>query len=108
MFFSTYFQSYVIIHTVLLSIKLVTGILYESCNQPRDAYACYVNASRGAESGNNNNNVTVANANTNTATQVTPRSTGAGTGGMNPNLSQRIKFLQTHLGNAPMPSITSK
>uniref|UniRef100_A0A1B6EEM7 JmjC domain-containing protein n=2 Tax=Clastoptera arizonana TaxID=38151 RepID=A0A1B6EEM7_9HEMI len=82
------------------------GILYESCNQPRDAYACYVNASRGAESGNNNNNVTVANANIHSATQISPRSTG--TGGMNPNLSQRIKFLQTHLGNAPMPSITSK
>ncbi|KAG8229709.1 hypothetical protein J437_LFUL009834 [Ladona fulva] len=54
------------------------GILYESCSQPRDAFACYVNATRGTNKP------------------------------MNPNLSQRIKFLQSHLSNAPMPSITSK
>lgn len=86
--------------------EIIPGILYESCNQPRDAYACYVNATRGAENSNNNNNVTTVNANT--TTQVSPRLGGAASGGMNPNLSQRIKFLQTHLGNAPMPSITSK
>ncbi|XP_046672400.1 histone demethylase UTY isoform X2 [Homalodisca vitripennis] len=73
------------------------GILYESCNQPRDAYACYVNATRGGDSANNN----VPSV----STSVSPRATQVG---MNPNLSQRIKFLQTHLGNAPMPSITSK
>ncbi|XP_054265858.1 histone demethylase UTY-like isoform X2 [Macrosteles quadrilineatus] len=69
------------------------GILYESCNQPRDAYACYVNATRGGDSVNNN------------VPSVSPRTAHLP---MNPNLSQRIKFLQTHLGNAPMPSITSK
>lgn len=26
------------------------GILYESCNQPRDAYACYLNATRNKDS----------------------------------------------------------
>ncbi|RZF43322.1 hypothetical protein LSTR_LSTR001583 [Laodelphax striatellus] len=93
------------------------GILYESCNQPRDAYACYVNATRGSDSTNNNNNnnnisgsrvggeVTGA-----LATQVSTahKLTATANQAMNPNLSQRIKFLQTHLGNAPMPSITSK
>ncbi|KAL1121992.1 hypothetical protein AAG570_003400, partial [Ranatra chinensis] len=79
------------------------GILYESCNQPKDAYACYVNATRGGESNNNNNNNN--NNNLSGVTQVTPR---VPVSGMNPNLTQRIQFLQTHLGNAPMPSITSK
>jgi lysine-specific demethylase 6A len=54
------------------------GILYESCSQPRDACACYVNATRGS------------------------------TKPMNPHLTQRIKFLQTHLSNAPMPSVSNK
>lgn len=54
------------------------GILYETCNQPRDALACYINASR---------NKAVC---------------------MNPNLASRIKFLQTQLANAPMPSVPSK
>ncbi|XP_011303996.1 histone demethylase UTY isoform X2 [Fopius arisanus] len=74
------------------------GILYESVSQPKDALACYVNASRG------NNN--------------TPCSTSplAGLGGakssgnapMNPSLQQRINFLQSHLSQAPMPSIAAK
>ncbi|XP_048265444.1 histone demethylase UTY isoform X1 [Bombus terrestris] len=73
------------------------GILYESVSQPKDALACYVNASRG------NNN--------------TPNCTGslAGLGGaksggntpMNPSLQQRINFLQSHLSQAPMPSVTT-
>uniref|UniRef100_A0A0A9YPS5 Lysine-specific demethylase 6A n=1 Tax=Lygus hesperus TaxID=30085 RepID=A0A0A9YPS5_LYGHE len=71
------------------------GILYESCNQPKDAYACYVNATRVGE--NNSTDLDKEGA-------VTPRLTVH----MNPNLAQRIQFLQTHLGNAPMPSITSK
>ncbi|GAB6020798.1 Lysine-specific demethylase 6A [Chamberlinius hualienensis] len=54
------------------------GILYETCNQLRDALACYVNASY--------NKAAL----------------------MNPNLTSRIKFLQSHLSNAPMPSIHSK
>ncbi|XP_053979544.1 histone demethylase UTY isoform X1 [Hylaeus volcanicus] len=74
------------------------GILYESVSQPKDALACYVNASRG------NNN--------------TPNCTGslAGLGGaksggntpMNPSLQQRINFLQSHLSQAPMPSVATK
>ncbi|XP_050440463.1 lysine-specific demethylase 6A isoform X3 [Adelges cooleyi] len=68
------------------------GILYESCNQPKDALACYVNATKGS---------TVNESLMKTTINV-PVST------MNPNLGQRIKFLQTHLCNAPMPSITSK
>ena len=74
------------------------GILYESCNQPKDAYACYVNATRVGETNNNNEGERTS------AIQITPRVSMH----MNPNLSQRIQFLQTHLGNAPMPSITSK
>lgn len=69
------------------------GILYESCNQPKDALACYVNATKGG-------NVT------NDSLMKTSISVPASN--MNPNLGQRIKFLQTHLCNAPMPSITSK
>lgn len=63
------------------------GILYESCSQPRDAYACYLNATR--------NKIE-------SETTIT-------TGGLKPqSLVQRIKFLQTQLAQAPMPSITSK
>ncbi|KAK9507658.1 hypothetical protein O3M35_007466 [Rhynocoris fuscipes] len=76
------------------------GILYESCNQPKDAYACYVNATRVGENNNNNQE-----PERNNITNITPRVSLAH---MNPNLAQRIQFLQTHLGNAPMPSITSK
>uniref|UniRef100_T1JK09 Uncharacterized protein n=1 Tax=Strigamia maritima TaxID=126957 RepID=T1JK09_STRMM len=54
------------------------GILYETCNQPRDALACYINASRSKDAG------------------------------VNPNLATRIKFLQTQIANAPMPSVSVK
>ncbi|CAB0012703.1 unnamed protein product [Nesidiocoris tenuis] len=73
------------------------GILYESCNQPKDAYACYVNATRVVGENNNNSDSEKEGG-------ITPRLSVH----MNPNLAQRIQFLQTHLGNAPMPSITSK
>lgn len=82
--------------------------MYESCNQPRDAYACYVNATRGSENNNNsNNNNNISSTRDVTHVQISSHKLSSGSG-MNPNLSQRIKFLQTHLGNAPMPSITSK
>lgn len=83
----------------ILLLSYIIGILYESCNQPKDAYACYVNATRVGENNNNNNE-----GERNSVTQITPRVSMH----MNPNLAQRIQFLQTHLGNAPMPSITSK
>lgn len=54
------------------------GILYETCNQLGDALACYVNASRNKSAL------------------------------MNPSLTTRIKFLQTQLSNAPMPSLQAK
>ncbi|KAK6618017.1 hypothetical protein RUM44_002459 [Polyplax serrata] len=83
------------------------GILYESCNQPRDAHACYVNATRGSNNpdAKNNNNST-----THSPLSISPRGTSANSQGppMNHNLSQRIKFLHSHLQNSPMPSITSK
>ncbi|PNF25614.1 hypothetical protein B7P43_G03832 [Cryptotermes secundus] len=87
------------------------GILYESCNQPRDAYACYVNATRGGSSSPggpvspNNNSV---NSNGGATLVATSTPGGRVPGGMNPNLGHRIKFLQSHLANPPMPSITSK
>lgn len=82
-----------------INSKYFIGILYESCNQPKDAYACYVNATRVGENNFNNNEGEKSNA-----TQISPRVSL----GMNSNLAQRIQFLQTHLGNAPMPSISSK
>jgi len=74
---------------------LFLGILYESCNQPKDALACYVNATKGS----------TVNESLMKTTLNVPASAISN---MNPNLGQRIKFLQTHLCNAPMPSITSK
>ncbi|KAK0083226.1 hypothetical protein PV325_009155 [Microctonus aethiopoides] len=74
------------------------GILYESVSQPKDALACYVNASRG-------------NNNTPSATSPIAGLTGAKSSGntpMNPSLQQRINFLQSHLSQAPMPSIATK
>lgn len=48
--------------------------------------------------------------NSNTGATLVATSTPGGRvpGGMNPNLEQRIKFLQSHLANPPMPSVTSK
>ncbi|KAL0267841.1 UNVERIFIED_CONTAM: hypothetical protein PYX00_009996 [Menopon gallinae] len=82
------------------------GILYESCNQPRDAHACYVNATRGSTNPDVKNN----NSTTHSPLSISPRGTAANSQGppMNHNLTQRIKFLQSHLQSSPMPSITSK
>lgn len=74
------------------------GILYESVSQPKDALACYVNASRG-------------NNNTPNCTGSLVGLGGAKSGGntpMNPSLQQRINFLQSHLSQAPMPSVATK
>ncbi|XP_003693788.1 histone demethylase UTY [Apis florea] len=74
------------------------GILYESVSQPKDALACYVNASRG-------------NNNTPNCTSSLVGLGGAKSGGntpMNPSLQQRINFLQSHLSQAPMPSVATK
>ncbi|XP_063993292.1 histone demethylase UTY isoform X2 [Diachasmimorpha longicaudata] len=74
------------------------GILYESVSQPKDALACYVNASRG---------------NNNTPCSSSPLgglggAKSSGNAPMNPSLQQRINFLQSHLSQAPMPSIAAK
>ncbi|KAK9746028.1 JmjC domain, hydroxylase [Popillia japonica] len=74
------------------------GILYETCGQARDAYACYLNSSRGLGS----RSLVEEPAITSKSTRLVLPSTG-----MNPNLTQRINFLQTHLSNGPMPSITN-
>lgn len=73
------------------------GILYESCGQARDAYACYLNSQRGLT-----NRVT-------TEEYIQPKSPRFPLPpvGMNPNLTQRINFLQTNLSNGPMPSVTN-
>ncbi|KAI5711911.1 hypothetical protein M8J75_004200 [Diaphorina citri] len=86
------------------------GILYESVNQPRDACACYINATRRSDTNNNNNN----SSNNNNLPSNSVSALGQASlkinsfSGMSQNVSQRIRFLQSHLGNAPMPSITSK
>ncbi|XP_034943384.1 histone demethylase UTY [Chelonus insularis] len=74
------------------------GILYESVSQPKDALVCYVNASRG-------------NNNTSNSSSYSMNLGGVKSGGnvsMNPSLQQRIHFLQSHLSQAPMPSIAAK
>lgn len=79
------------------------GILYESCGQARDAYACYLNSNRGLSNRNSIEDSYIPTK--------PPRSNLSLTGsavGMNPHLTQRINFLQTNLANAPMPSITSQ
>ena len=88
-------------------LYFIIGILYESCNQPRDAYACYVNATRGGGS-NPGGPVSPNSSNTSGILVSSPALGGRVHGGMNPNLGQRIKFLQSQLANAPMPSVTSK
>lgn len=99
------------------------GILYETCNQPRDAYACYLNATKNSEVNNLTKeiqNVTVSSSVTTTSSISSSSSTGVTnsnnllretvttTGSKPQSLTQRINFLQTHLAQAPMPSITSK
>ncbi|KAH0548799.1 hypothetical protein KQX54_002467 [Cotesia glomerata] len=74
------------------------GILYESVNQPKDALACYLNASR-------------SNSNLSSPTTALVGSGGVKSDGnvsMNPSLHQRISFLQSHLSQAPMPSVATK
>lgn len=74
------------------------GILYENSLQARDAYACYLNSSRGF-------------LNRGATEEVLPSKLprlNFNNVGMNPHLTQRINFLQTHLANAPMPSVTSQ
>lgn len=72
------------------------GILYESCNQARDAYACYANSHRG-----------VSDSRVDSYAKTAVSKAQLPSLGMNPNLVQRINFLQSHLSNAPMPSVTS-
>ncbi|EAA12210.5 AGAP008509-PA, partial [Anopheles gambiae str. PEST] len=88
------------------------GILYESCNQPRDAYACFRNATINQDQQKDRTvsaceKSTVPAASTGTTTAATGGATTAAAAS-GTSLTQRIKFLQQHLGNAPMPSITSK
>lgn len=78
------------------------GILYESCGQPRDAFACYLNATKG-ENSNSKEVQSVSITSSNSLKNCVTTS-----GGKPQSLSQRIKFLQQHLSQAPMPSITSK
>lgn len=66
--------------------------------QARDAYACYLNSQAGLKSKG------IAEE---PVTAKLPKLTSTA-GGMNPHLTQRISFLQTHLANAPMPSVTSQ
>ena len=73
------------------------GILYESCVQARDAYACYLNSSRGLGHRSSDEICLPSKS----ASRLVLSS------GMNPNLTQRINFLQTHLSIGPMPSITN-
>lgn len=72
------------------------GILYENSLQARDAYACYLNSSRGFS------NKGIAEE-SNKLPKINLQSVG-----MNPHLTQRINFLHAHLANAPMPSVTSQ
>lgn len=96
------------------------GILYESCGQLRDAFACYLNATKGENNSKqeqtNNNNSYTSNANQNNSnnnntpsgSKLSLKNCVTTAGGKPQSLSQRIKFLQQHLSQAPMPSITSK
>ncbi|KAK5639667.1 hypothetical protein RI129_012159 [Pyrocoelia pectoralis] len=78
------------------------GILYESCGQARDAYACYLNSNHGLSNQNFSEISVESYIPSKTSRQPLPSM------GMNPRLTQRIAFLQTHLANAPMPSATSQ
>lgn len=75
------------------------GILYETCGQARDAYACYLNSNRGIANKGHTEEALFSSK--------SPKSC-SGPVGMNPHLTQRINFLQSQLANAPMPSITSQ
>ncbi|XP_060660433.1 lysine-specific demethylase 6A isoform X1 [Drosophila nasuta] len=74
------------------------GILYESCGQLRDAYACYSNAIKRIA------NKKIGNAQEGNKTLYAKSSTN----GLTKGLAQRVKFLESQLSQAPLPSITSK
>lgn len=76
------------------------GILYESCAQARDAYACYANSVRGIS-----DTPVESYIPSRVGAQSKPQLPSMG---MNPHLTQRIHYLQSHLSNAPMPSVTSQ
>ncbi|XP_030079040.1 lysine-specific demethylase 6A isoform X2 [Drosophila hydei] len=74
------------------------GILYESCGQLRDAYACYLNAVK-----------QISNQKINIAREGSkPILFTSSTNGLTKGILQRVKFLETQLNQAPLPSITSK
>lgn len=85
------------------------GILYESCSQPRDAFACYLNATKG-DNGNAKEiqSGSITSSTTSPSSSTSLKNCVTTSGGKPQSLSQRIKFLQQHLSQAPMPSITSK
>ncbi|XP_065357101.1 lysine-specific demethylase 6A isoform X2 [Calliphora vicina] len=72
------------------------GILYESCGQPKDAFACYLNAVKSSQK--DLEKTLYVSESYNTSDQLC----------INKGLEQRIKFLESQLVQAPMPSITSK
>lgn len=88
------------------------GILYESCSQPRDAFACYMNATRITKSGNSSSSGSSNREESNSSQATTSSVVVTGSTGQPlkkaTNLQARIKFLQSQLSHAPMPSITSK
>ena len=85
------------------------GILYESCSQPRDAFACYLNATKNSDAKDNSHQiVSLSSTNSSFVKGNLSDSTITTSGGKPQSLAQRIKFLQQHLAQAPMPSITSK
>ncbi|XP_032584284.1 lysine-specific demethylase 6A isoform X3 [Drosophila mojavensis] len=74
------------------------GILYESCGQLRDAYACYLNAVK-----------QISNQKINSVNEGSkPILFTSSTNGLTKGILQRVKFLETQLSQAPLPSITSK
>lgn len=121
------------------------GILYESCSQPRDAYACYLNATKysknvrfGLEcvscayainvifvrfhfqnseqiqhlSVSSTTNQATGSTNTSTpictVKQAKEAAAAVDKGDKIQALTTRLKFLQSQLAHAPMPSVTSK
>ncbi|XP_017470513.1 PREDICTED: lysine-specific demethylase 6A isoform X1 [Rhagoletis zephyria] len=86
------------------------GILYESCGQPRDAYACYLNATRSLKNNTQPKEPTSESkvGNLNLKLRTTGNITARECQGLGKGLTQRIKFLEAQLAQAPMPSITSK
>lgn len=75
------------------------GILYENSLQARDAYACYINSNHGLSNSESIDETTAS---------LRLSKLSLSNVGMNPQLTQRINFLQNHLSNAPMPSFTSQ